>query len=224
MRRLLHSFSAIWQLAFVIVFILTIITVVIHGFDLKTSKGGRKHILLSLVSNSGSSHSFYPANEAYGFTLDTYYDGEVFVQSFSTYDKNDFPHCYTCGYYDDTYGLELSDPHKIGNVVYTINQTEYDDGFVPIGHYGTYNLETKTVGSVADLSEIHPNAENAADEKYKVDPGYVTDNFEEVSYAGLGAWDCESAYSNLYILYGILLFWGLLEILIRRVRKSAQAQ
>ena len=215
-RDIFARLGYIWGLVFRIITVYYIYCIVIYSFDISISKGGRKNALVSMVTNSDSFIEYYAVDDLYGFTVDTEMNMiEHDVESVGSYETTMIPFCFTCGWYAPSDGFHILQPYKKGDILYTIEASEWAEDGLPIGTYETFNMKTRKSGYVESLNEIGRNAD---DIKYRVTKEFVMSNYDEISYSGYDDEDCLFAFITAYIIYGILLIWGIFAIIFRRNR------
>lgn len=202
-------FGAIWTFVFYLISILFVYSLIIYGFDISLSKGGRKHALISMVTNTSSDYAFYAIDENYGFGIREEEEFEEFaVDEFSAYGPAEFPLCLTCGYYKKARGVQVWGPYMYGSFIYSVNEPyEEDEG------YEVFNMKSNEVFYVDSLTEIAPDA---ADPKYKVTRDYIRANGKAISFRGPSDYDCVSTFTAVFVMYGLLIFYAIPAFFIRR--------
>ena len=208
----------IWKLTFVVTTVFFLACVVVFTFDITLSKGGRKHALLAILSNKASTYHFYKVDDGVGFLVDDDSTPKYEVDEFLAYETNTFPFCLTCGWNKQVRnGIRVPNPYRIGDLIFSPDTLHWGTDLVPEGTFPTYDLSTGEASFVNSLSEIAPDAD---DVQYRLQLDDIVDTYDEISFSSMSDWDCEQGYQTAYIMYGLLLVWGLIALLIKRIRKA----
>jgi len=206
-------FGSIWTFVFYLISILFVYSLIIYGFDISLSKGGRKNALISMVTNTHSDYAFYAIDDKYGFGIREEEEYEEFaVDEFSSYEAGSFPLCLTCGYYHTSREVHIWDPYMYGSLIYSVDEPyEDEDG------YAVFNMKSKELFYVDSLSEIAPDA---ADSTYKVTRDYVRANGDAISFSGPNDGDCIQTFISVFVIYGLLIVWAIPAFFIRKYRRT----
>lgn len=208
--------SPIFAFSLALVLVLTVVAVIIYGFDISTPKNTRR-ALGKVVQNEGTTTRFYKVNETVAFGVFTDREpGEMDI-TLTTYVRNMVPYCFLCGWYvgdpdNDSY---VSQPYMANGMAYGIEARDQDYGGVPAGEFPTFNFNTGEFGHVKDLSTITDDPTNVSK---RITREYVSENYDEISWFGPDDEDCMAVYTALIICYVVLLIWGV--ILLFRRRKA----
>lgn len=208
-----HSF---FFSSFSFVLVLTVAALIIFGFDINTPKNTRR-ALINALKNGSTVNYFYRINDESAFGIFTDREpGEMDI-IINTYERNMAPYCFFCGWNTantaDKRGI--LQPYLANGIAYTVEANTEDYGGVPTGEYGTFNLATGEFGHVKDLNEITADPTNVAK---RITREYVSENFDEMSFASSDDEDCQIVFSALFVCYVVLLIWG--GVIALRSRKS----
>ncbi len=213
--KYLKRLGAFWAYAFMLVTVLFIVSTIIYGFDIKSS--GTRKALTSQLKNSGKVNYFYRINDEFAFGVFTDRAPGEYDIIVTSYMQNYVPFCYFCGYstgdVDNDQGI--TQPYKQGNLLYDIEALTDDYMGLPMGAFATLDIDTGTFSRVMDLNEIGPDA---SEKKYRVTRNEVSANFDEISYSSADDEACMIAFGAGFLSYSILIIWGLLAILFRRIK------
>lgn len=208
----------IFLFSFSFVFALTIVALIIFGFDIDTPKNSRR-ALTQAMKNESTVNRFYRINDNFAFGVFTdRAPGEMDV-SVTAYDLNYVPYCMFCGWYTNssTDNRRIMQPYMAGDMVYGIEAREEDYAGVPKGAYPTLNLSTGEYGFVTDLSQV---TDNATDAGKRLGREYVSENYDEMSFSSSDDEDCFIVFSALFVCYIVLIIWGSVILLGRLMRKK----
>ena len=201
--------------SFALVTSLTIVGIIIFGFDISTPEGGTRKALSNTIKNSGQVAYFYEINDKFAFSVFTDREPGDYDVGVTVYEQNVVPFCFTCGWYtndlDDDRGMMM--PSRQGSLIYSTDPDMSFDPDAPEGGFVTLDLESGVYGYVNDLSEI---SADAADPKYQLDRVYISENYDEISFSSYDDEDCFIFFGAMFLCYIILIIWGLIALIVRR--------
>lgn len=208
-------FGGVWKIFASITLSLFVLSVIIYGLDLNVSQPEtNKKTIFSHLENERSTRHYFAINDSVCFVVNTAEKKGETVVSVRSYKPNHIPFCYFCGANRSSYGSEhgiyLNNPFLFGDLVYSIEPYEYEDGEVPLGAYQTFNVKTGEEGYVENLNEI---VEIAYDSKYRVKEAYLIENYGLLSFYENES--CQIAFGVIFVLVAGLLLGAMIGVPIR---------
>lgn len=208
-------FGGVWKIFASITLALFIVSVIIYGLDINVSQPEtNKKTIFSHLENERSTRHYFEINDSICFVVDTERLEGNTVVGVRSYKPNHIPFCYFCGANRSTYGYEhgfyLDDPYRYGDLVYSIEPYDWDDGEFPLNSFLTFDLKTGEEGSVMSLDKIVVDATNS---KYRVKEAYLLENYGLLSYYRNES--CQIAFAVIFVLTAGLLLGAMIGVPIR---------
>lgn len=217
-------FGTLWKLFAKITLTLFIISVIIYGLDITVSQPEtNKKTIYSHLQNERSTHHYFALNDSVCFLVNTAEAEGEEVLMIRSYTRNHIPFCFFCGWNRDTYGYEggvhLYEPHMYGDLIYTQEAYEYEDGEFPLNSYQTYNTKTGESSYVKDLTEIAPDADS---DKYRVREADLLENYGLLSF--YQSESCQIAFAVIFVLTAGLILGAMIGVPIRVYKFKKEAK
>ncbi len=216
---LFEKMGPFWGLSFFIVTFMFAYCLVIYGFDINIAKGGRKNAIVAMFANSASDEEFYAIDDEYGYLIRAEEEYEEYaVEYFTAYEQGTIPFCFTCGMFQPKRDFLIWRPFKNGDLLYGIEMQWTGDDYEKDEAFPTFNFKTKEFKWIDNINDLGPDV---GDEKYRVKRDFITSNYSEISFSSDDDMDCFSAFLSIYVVYILLIVWGAIILLIKRIRKKA---
>lgn len=203
-------------MSFGIVVTLTIISVIIYGFDITVKeRSGPRKALTSQIKNTGKTYYYYKVSDEFAIGVNTEYESGEADMWVTKYTQNYVPYCFFCGWYTDDLDDDrsLGQPYMKGDILYNPTPSGGSDMGLPEESYPTLNVKTGEFSHVMDLSEIDHNAES---DEFKITREWVSQNFDEISFSAFDDEDCFIAFSAIFFCYIVLIIWGIIALIVRK--------